>query len=99
MRKTRSKKKILTLLDSDNKEHLFNYKLNNKINIKAKPVLTIYKIRAKQKEETSLHFNDEELRVNEKVNPDSIKTLSNEELHVNTEEPNKDIINIMFKKI
>ena len=33
------------------------------------------------------------------MNPDSIKTLSDEELHINTEEPNKDIINAMFKKI
>ena len=46
-----------------------------------------------------LHFNNEDNKINERVNSSEIKTLFNKELHINTEELNNNIINTMFKKI
>ena len=46
-----------------------------------------------------VHSDNNNNKINEGVNPSEIKTLSDRELHINTEEPNNDIVNTMFKKI
>ena len=46
-----------------------------------------------------VHSDNNNNEINEGVNLSEIKTLSDKELHINTEELNNDIINTMFKKI
>ena len=88
----------MTSQGSDNKDNSVSKELKNKINTKTK-LIPVHKTKAKKKPVTSLSSDINEPKVNEEVNPISIKMLFNRELCVNAEEPNKDIMNTMFKKI
>ncbi|MCJ1341631.1 hypothetical protein MMC09_006927, partial [Bachmanniomyces sp. S44760] len=98
MGKARTRKKVVTPQDSDNEENSVSEEPDNDIKTETKPI-PIHKTKAKKKADTLLDSDNDEPEANERVNPPSIETLSDEELRIDAEEPNKDIVNTMFKKI
>ncbi|MCJ1338354.1 hypothetical protein MMC09_003641 [Bachmanniomyces sp. S44760] len=88
MGKVRTRKKVVTPQGSNNKENSAGEEPDNEIKTETKPI-PVHKTKAKKKPSTLLDSDNDEPKANEGVNPASIETLSDRELCVDAEEPNK----------